>query len=264
MNSREEREWWPRLKAREIVKKLKISEPSDLSIEDIAWNEGALVKNGGLRGCDARLIHTPGVSPSILRVRADLSPPGKRRFAIAHELGHLKLAHDPGRPAECAEREFLIWYKDQNDKEAEANVFAAELLMPESLFEGPARTSYPGFEIVESLAADFQTTLTATAIRYVQLCGQPCVVVCSTERKIAWSWPSPEFHYWIKRGRPLKGSSYAVDFFDKGADAVEMREIQNVPRNVWIDSESMQDSITEQSRPLTSFGSVLTLLWFRD
>ena len=55
MTSREEREWWPRLKAREIIKNLKISDPSELVIEDIAWTQGALVKEGGLCGCDARL-----------------------------------------------------------------------------------------------------------------------------------------------------------------------------------------------------------------
>jgi hypothetical protein len=102
MASREEREWWPRLKAREIVKNLKISHPSELSIEDIAWTQGALVKEGGLSGCDARLVHTPGVSPAILRVRKHLSPPGKRRFAIAHELGHLKLPITPDSPRNAA------------------------------------------------------------------------------------------------------------------------------------------------------------------
>lgn len=83
MTSREEREWWPRLKAREIIKNLKISDPSELIIEDIAWTQGALVKEGGLCGCDARLVHTPDVSPAILRVRKYLSAVGKRRFAIA-------------------------------------------------------------------------------------------------------------------------------------------------------------------------------------
>jgi hypothetical protein len=261
MSNRDEREWWPRLKAREIIKALKISQPSDLSIEDIAWEQGALVMDGGLRGCDARLVHTPGVSPAILRVRKHLSPPGKRRFAIAHELGHLKLAHNPGQPSECAEKEFLAWYKDQGDKEADANVFAAELIMPESLFAPRATGTIPSFEIIESLASDFQTTLTATAIRYVQLCGEKCAIVCSANSRVSWSWPSPEFRYWIKRGWELRAHSYAIDFFYKGSHAPEMREMQEVPRNAWIDGESMQDSIREQSRALSSYGSVITLLW---
>jgi hypothetical protein len=261
MSSRDEREWWPRLKAREIIKTLKISQPSDLSIEDIAWTQGALVMEGGLHGCDARLVHTPGGGLARLRVRRDLSPPGKRRFAIAHELGHLKLAHSPGEPSECAEEEFLAWYNDQGDKEAEANVFAAELIMPESLFAPRAAGTVPSFEIIESLASDFQTTLTATAIRYVQLSGQKCAVVCSTNRKVSWVWPGPEFHHWIKRGRELRAHSYAIDFFERGPDAPEMRQMREVPRDAWIDGESMEDLVSEQSRALYSYGSVITLLW---
>ena len=84
MSSQDEREWWPRVKARAIIKELKITHPSDISIEDIAWNQGACVIDGGVSGCDARLLHTPGSGMARLRMRRDLSPPGKRRFAIAH------------------------------------------------------------------------------------------------------------------------------------------------------------------------------------
>lgn len=259
--SRDEREWWPRLKARGIINDLKISHPSELSIEDIAWSQGALVIDGGLSGCDARLVYTPDGGPARLRVRANLSPPGKRRFAIAHELGHLKLAHSPGQPSECAEKQFLAWYRDQGDKEAEANVFAAELVMPESLFAPRVAGTTPNFEVIESLASAFQTTLTATAIRYVQLCDQKCAIVCSSEKRVSWCWPSPEFHYWIPNGKALTGHSYAIDFFDRGPDAPELRSVQEVPRDAWIDGESMSDVIREQSRPLFSYGSVITLLW---
>ena len=133
--------------------------------------------------------------------------------------------------------------------------------MPESLFEPRATSTRPSLETIELLASDFQTTLTATAIRYVQLCGRKCAVVCSANRRVDWCWPSPEFHYWIKRGQELRGNCYAIDFFEKGPHALEMREAQEVPRNVWVEGESVRDSISEQSRPLTSYGSVLTLLW---
>lgn len=264
MSSREEREWWPRLKARGVIKDLKISQPSDISVEDIAWNQGALVIDGGVSGCDARLLYTPEAGPARLRVRQNLAPPGKRRFAIAHELGHLALKHDPGLPTECSEKEFLRWYNGQSDKEAEANVFAAELIMPESLFAPVANSTQPSFETIERLASDFKTTLTATAIRYAQLSGKRCAVVCSSNRRVDWCWPSPEFHYWIRRGQELRGNSFAIDFFDKGPSAQEMREAQAVPRNAWIEGELMKDSITEQSRPLTFYGSALTLLWIQD
>ena len=56
----------------------------------------------------------------------------------------------------------------------------------------------------------------------------------------------------------------AYDFFYKAPDAPEMRELEDVPRDAWIPGESMMDSITEQSRPLTYYDSVLTVLWIRE
>jgi IrrE N-terminal-like domain len=254
-------EWWARVKAREVIGSLKISRPSDISIENIAWTQGALVIEDGLRGCDARLVHTPGIKPAILRVRKPLSPPGKRRFAIAHQLGHLKLAHSPGKPTECADKEFHAWYRDQRDQEVEANVFAAELLMPEPLIFPRLQNSVPSFELIEEISSDFQTTLTATAIRYVQLSGNRCAIVCSTAGEVRWSWPSPEFHHWIKRGTKLKASTYAIDYFERGVATEHMQEVQEVTRDSWIAGESMQDTIKEQSRVLFSYDSVLTLVW---
>ena len=54
-------------------------------------------------------------------------PQGRARFSIAHELGHLLLRHNPlGRIGEPRDP----------DQERQADRFASELLMPESLLRG--------------------------------------------------------------------------------------------------------------------------------
>ncbi len=251
-------EFAAKVKARAIIKKLRIHDPREISIEDIAWIQGAHVIEDGLQGCDARLVYTPGVKPAILRVKKTLSPPGRKRFAIAHELGHLELQHRPGQPTECAEKEFQAWYKGQSWQEIEANMFGAELLMPESLFVPRLERTVPSFELIESTADEFQTTLTATAIRYIDLCGEQCAVVCSTAGKISWFRGSPDFHYWITPGRALSTNTYAVDFFEEGAVSQRMEDVR---KDAWIDNASSRDTIKEQSRALFSYNSVLTLLW---
>src|SRR2546425_1729848 len=170
----------PRIKACKIIRDLRIKDPGEISIEDIAWTQGALVIENGLRGADARLVYTPGIQPAIIRVNAKISPPARKRFAIAHELGHLRLNHNPGAPTECTEKDFLLWYKGENEQEVEANTFAAELLMPEAFFQRRLEGTVPSMDLIENLAGEFQTTLTATAIRYVELCGEKCAIVFST------------------------------------------------------------------------------------
>lgn len=246
------------IRAREIIRKLALQNPADISIEDIAWVRGVLVIENGLRGAEARLVYTPGVEPVIIRVNATTREPGKKRFAIAHELGHLELKHNPGAVTECAEKHFLLWYKGQNEKEVEANVFAAELLMPEELFRARLEKTLPSIELIESLAADFRTTLTATAIRYIDLCEERCALVFSTDGKIVWIRRSSEFRHWVEPKHALSPHTHASDFFSKGCVSEKM---ETVRLDAWVENASERDTIKEQSRTLPFYNSVLTLLW---
>lgn len=248
----------PRIKAGVILRDLKIKEPGDISIEDIAWTRGAIVVEDGLRGADARLVYMPGVLPGIIRVNATIPHLGRRRFAIAHELGHMELRHNPGAPTECGEKQFVMWYKSQNDKELEANLFAAELLLPETMFRRKLEKTIPSFELIETLAGEFQTTLTATAIRYIDLCEEQCAIVFSTNGKVIWSRRSPDFHRWITPGRKVSSYSLAADFFERGNLSEKM---DTVRRDAWVENASQRESIKEQSRAMRSYDAVLSLLW---
>lgn len=249
----------PRVRACTILRDLKITDPAEISIEDIAWARGALVVEDGLRGAAARLIYTEGVRPAIIRVNKSISPPRRKRFAIAHELGHYELRHSPGAPTECAERQFLLWYKSQNQKEVEANLFAAELLMPKAFFQKRIEMTLPSMDLIGSLAEQFQTTLTATAIRYVDLCGERCALVLSSSGRVTWTRRSSEFPYWISPGRALSQNTFAANFF---ADQRVPAEMQTVRLDAWIDGNvSSRETIREHSRALSSYESVLTLLW---
>jgi Zn-dependent peptidase ImmA (M78 family) len=247
-----------KIKACVVLRDLKIKEPDDISVEDIAWTRGAVVIEDGLRGADARLIYTPGVLPGIIRVNATIPHLGRKRFAIAHELGHMELKHNPGAPTECGEKQFVLWYKSQNDKEVEANLFAAELLMPEVMFSKKLEKTIPSLELIATLADEFRTTLTASAIRYIDLCQEQCAIVFSTGGKIQWSRRSPDFHRWITPGRILSSYSVAADFFQRGDLSEKM---ETVRRDAWVENASERETIREQSRALRSYDSVLSLLW---
>lgn len=250
-----------RLKARELIKRLQLRRPEDISIEDVAWVAGAIVIDGGLQGAEARLVHSPGADKAILRVKADISPPGRRRFAIAHELGHLALKHRAGSAAQCSEKDFAAWYQGQKHQEVEANIFAAELLMPKDLIEAYLTRTTPGIAIVEELANTFQTTLTASAIRYVELCDEPVAAVYSSAGKICWFRANPLFQGWIKVGGRLSPNTHASDFFEQRNMSQQMEVVR---QDAWIDGGSGGSTIKEQSRPLAKYNSVLTILWAGD
>lgn len=96
--------------------------------------------------------------------------PGRRRFTIAHEIGHLVL-HVPDlhevfydRPADIREIEEspVAELPELRRREREANVFARELLMPEALVNEQADAT--GFNL-SALAKRFEVSVPAMRLR---------------------------------------------------------------------------------------------------
>lgn len=97
--------------------------------------------------------------------------PGRRRFTIAHEVGHL-LLHVPvvhegfcDRSADIQEIEedpLAAELPELRQREREANVFARELLMPEFLVNEQARAT--GFNL-PALADRFEVSVPAMRLR---------------------------------------------------------------------------------------------------
>ena len=76
----------------------------------------------------------------ILNGRESRESPGRRRFTLAHELGHWICQCQDGnaKPLYCRAEEIGV-DPEARAGEREANVFAAELLMPEEWVRGHAR-----------------------------------------------------------------------------------------------------------------------------
>lgn len=97
--------------------------------------------------------------------------PGRRRFTIAHEIGHLVL-HVPAyhevfcdRPADIEEVDDgkpAAELPELRRREREANVFARELLMPEPLLREQAHAT--GFNL-PALADRFEVSVAAMRLR---------------------------------------------------------------------------------------------------
>lgn len=101
---------------------VKIAEGLGFEVHDYDFPEpdtsAVLVIDGDLRGI--------GVNSRFAPVR--------KRFSIAHELGHFLLGHGDFADSQKTFEDGSYNYSDpQNRQESEANEFAAELLMPEKM-----------------------------------------------------------------------------------------------------------------------------------
>jgi len=122
---------------------------------------------------------------------------GRIRFTIAHELGHyfidehrnaLMLGLSPSHPS-------FTNFSSDNEVELEADFFASSLLIPTSrLLKDVYRRKF-SFNIIEEIAAKYQTSITATLIKFASIGNHPIMIVCSVDKKIKWFKYSEDFPF---------------------------------------------------------------------
>ena len=219
---------------------------------------GAFVRERSLDGSEARLVRKGNLG--IITVNSRIPEEGRKRFAIAHELGHFEL-HTVSQLILCAEEDMYAW-NENKAHEIEANEFAASILMPKAIFTKHLKSGQPNMEMVKELAVKFRTTLTATASRYVQLSIEPCAVAISKDGIIKWYKKSTSFDFHIKVKEKLSQNTYAFDFYD-GVD-LPMHP-QKAPAHAWLAGDIDDEAeIFEHSLALRSYGVVLSLLWIHE
>ena len=97
----------------------------------------------------------------------------RRRFTIAHELGHaLMESSGAGAPRVGRELERLC------------DMLAAELLMPKAVFDAALGENPVDGLTIRRLAGAFQTSLTSTALRCVEL--RSVSLVCVQDGQLRW------------------------------------------------------------------------------
>lgn len=245
----------PSIKAEEIIKNLRIREPSEIHIRDISMMRGAYVKEDILVGSEGRLISKGRTG--IITINNKIPEEGRKRFAIAHELGHFEL-HAVSQLVLCAEEDMCVWNKNKT-QEIEGNEFASCILMPTEIFTRNFETDPPSMEIVKELSGKFRTTLTATALRYVQLTSEPCAVAITKNGIIKWYKKSPSFDFHIKVGEKL--SPIIKDLDSNTVEEVPTRPTK-VPASAWlVGVENEEALIFEQSVALRRYDVILSLLW---
>jgi Zn-dependent peptidase ImmA (M78 family) len=107
--------------------------------------------------------------------------PGRRRFTIAHEIGHYVLHSGEGLQRDDRAGNFTGW--NDASEEAEANLFAAELLMQKFLFKPRILGTVPPLAFIDKLATAFSTSVMATAFQYVTWIAEQVALIVSVGAK---------------------------------------------------------------------------------
>lgn len=239
-----------------LLKELGISEPREINIEAIAQHCGATIIYQPLEGCAARIIGHG--DRAIITVDSRTKRP-RQRFSAAHELGHW--SWDRGKVGfACTEQIFNTEWNALNP-EQRANQYAADLLLPEFLFIPRAARKEMTFTTVEELARDFETSMTATAIRLVRHGSFPAMLIWSEHGERKWFIRGPDLPTVLWPREQPRRDTIAYDLFE--GKIVSKRPLE-IYADSWIDHAGARSySVVEDSIKVGQ-DQVLTLLWWKD
>jgi hypothetical protein len=196
---------------------------------------------------------------------------GLIHFTVAHELGHYFLPghvdalFKNGNQCHTSNGGFV----SADPFEREADLFAANLLMPKSFFVPALRRAGNGFPAIERLVGSCKTSITATAIRVAEFSEDPCVVVVSSDDKFAFCCLSPAIKElrgitWPSAGDLLPRSS-ATAMFNQSTQNVEscLRKEASSSLSDWIDGAPDLE-MNEDIIGLGQYGKTLTVLFTNE
>jgi hypothetical protein len=241
-----------------VLRRLGITEPQEIDLEAIAWDLGGRIRYRPLTGCDARLIGTDDQAIVTINSRSSRR---RRRFSIGHELGHWH--NDRGRLLLCQAEDIGHPGGAPLSRERAADRFASSLLMPEFILRPIAR-AYPkaDFQTVRAIADNFDTSVTATAIRLTEGRYFTAVLVCHGPEGRKWFARSPDVpDRWFAR-EDLSAESFAFDvLFREDADD---RLPRKIGADAWFSPWEAQRYEVQEQTIRTGESEILTLIVVAD
>ena len=263
--NREEFAWRATVEARKVVREHGIT---TLPVDPI----------GVARRLDIEVVakdtSTEGVSGMLMRYGNEygiayathIRSLGFQNFSVGHELGHYFMpGHIDAVLADTGVHESCAGFRSSDRYEIEADHFAANLLMPESLFVDATNSAGDGLAVIESLSELCNTSLTATAIRYTQCTDDAVAIIVSTGSVVNYSFMSDALKEvgsldWIRKGASLPQDT-ATFALNRDPDRVQRAErIANVcDLQDWFGGPLSVET-TEEVIGLGSYGRTLTVL----
>lgn len=188
--------------------------------------------------------------------------PERINFTLAHEFGHYLLHRDEQTLFECSQED-LSRFIDDAQREAEANNFASQLLMPPHDFRKQVEGQELSFDLIEHCTNRYQVSLTAALLKWIEFTHKRAMLVVSRDGYVLWAKPSqPAFRsgVYIKTVDcppvPMPTESLAIKKAVISDSKVECEHNSGV----WRKNESAREMTIFSDR----FDIVISLLIFDD
>ncbi|GET30792.1 ImmA/IrrE family metallo-endopeptidase [Prolixibacter sp. SD074] len=249
--------------ARRMLSEFGIEKPDDFSIEELIHARDIILEEKKISNSDGRIVF--GKSKTKITINSDIKYLGRRRFTLAHELGHFAMHHNVDTHLE--DNALTLDYFKNGGQEYEANQFATELLMPSKYFVEYTQGKPFSPDLLRNIADHFQTSITSAAFRYLELGQHPIFLFyCKDKRVIYWK-NSENFYRKVKDITKLHPpeDSVAMEFFNDGTIYKKEGSAQSIYKSTWFEtgSDDELDEYFEYAIVTKDYNTVLSIIWER-
>ena len=250
----------PASAAIDLLSSLGIEDVSSIDVADLIVYHNGIVIEKNLQNSDGRLVMKNG--KSIVTVDSKIEFPQRKRYVLAHELGHIIL-HANHTASFTDDDTTLEGYK-KGVQEKEANDFAAELLMPTDKFKETCEGRKFSPELVSELSSTFNTSLTSSVYRFIDLGNHPLAAFYSKDGKVQYWKKSKDMYYKIPDINKLNvpEESVAEEFY-RYKRIYKINDIQEIEKTTWFElgKYDKNESMYEFCIITPRYNSVLSIIW---
>lgn len=188
---------------------------------------------------------------------------GRINFTLAHEFGHYllhRLAYPQGM--RCGEQDVVRWDSEYGQVEHQANVFAANFLMPLDDFRRQiADRAKIDFDLIEHCRDRYRVSLIATILRWLSYTEKRAVLVVSRDGFILWARSSTPA---LKTGAFYRTSAGPIEIPATSLAVqqdrvVDGRGAADHDRGVWLN-----EPVREMTVVAEQYDFVISLLLLND
>lgn len=258
-------------KAKELLEEIGFDDITNVPMDLFVSSLGATLIEEPLKNSDGKIIR--GNKKTLIKVNSDIPYDEKRRFTIAHEIGHYLLHDKLNLEIHSENTNTLNWFKATEEQakkgiqEWEANDFASELLMPEELFRKETKNKRFSPQLVRELSNRFKTSLTSTVYRLLSLNIYPLFIVSIVKGRVLY-WSKSD-NFWVKVKNITKLSppedSVAEEYINANYDFIysDKDKAQSISKSTWFELKlNEQDSdYFEYCIPTKQYESITSIIW---
>jgi len=186
---------------------------------------------------------------------------GRKRFTIAHEFGHYLLHRHQQSEFQCGDDDIETGDRNKNDIETDADQFASTLLMPLDDFRKQVDGQSVSFDLLGHCADRYGVSLTAAALRWIEIADKRAVLVASRDDHMLWAKSNESAFksgaYFATRKRTIPVPRASLVYSDNCSGAAQSQSIQ---AKVWFPREPAYVELTEMSKIAGNYDYTLSLL----